>query len=185
MWMRWMNMAFPVWVGHRVAITSKLSARYSMQVLHQISAIRTIPHPWYGLVDVVQMTDRALMLILRRVCSGHTAIVDLLLKGNASVNNIGMKNMTALLAAIKGGHAETGLRLLENRTIDIKIQDKVNEKRSYERRIEDCRSRMDKLRWVTPVQKVWSILSVNLCNAMPMWTQWIKYDSRPVIQIGS
>ncbi len=33
--------------------------------------------------------------------------------------------MTALLAATKGGHAETALRLLENRTIDIKIQDKV------------------------------------------------------------
>jgi ankyrin repeat protein len=36
-----------------------------------------------------------------------------------------MKTMTALLAATKGGHAETALRLLENRTIDIKIQDKV------------------------------------------------------------
>ena len=33
--------------------------------------------------------------------------------------------MTALLAATKGGHAETALRLLENRSIDIKIQDKV------------------------------------------------------------
>jgi hypothetical protein len=47
------------------------------------------------------------------------------LKYNASVNNIGMKNMTAILAATKAGHAETALRLLENRTIDIKIQDKV------------------------------------------------------------
>jgi len=36
-----------------------------------------------------------------------------------------MKNMTALLTATKGGHGETALRLLENRTIDIKIQDKV------------------------------------------------------------
>ena len=36
-----------------------------------------------------------------------------------------MKNMTALLAATKGGHRETALRLLENRTIDIKVQDKV------------------------------------------------------------
>lgn len=33
--------------------------------------------------------------------------------------------MTALLAATQGGHAETALRLLENKTIDIKIQDKV------------------------------------------------------------
>ena len=49
----------------------------------------------------------------------------MLLKNNASVNNIGMKNMTALLAAIKGGYAETALRLLESRNIDIKIQDKV------------------------------------------------------------
>lgn len=56
---------------------------------------------------------------------GHTDIVDLLLKANASVNNIGMKNMTALLMATKGGHTETALRLLENRIIDIKIQDKV------------------------------------------------------------
>jgi hypothetical protein len=47
------------------------------------------------------------------------------LKSNASVNNIGMKKMTALLAATKGGHTETALRLLQNRTIDIKIQDKV------------------------------------------------------------
>ncbi|CAF0763759.1 unnamed protein product [Rotaria sordida] len=54
----------------------------------------------------------------------YTKIVDLLLKHNANVNNIGMKNMTALLAATKGGHAETALRLLENQTIDIKIQDK-------------------------------------------------------------
>lgn len=59
------------------------------------------------------------------ICSGYTRVVDLLLRHNASVNNIGMKNMTALLAATKGGHAETALRLLENRTIDIKIQDKV------------------------------------------------------------
>ncbi len=36
-----------------------------------------------------------------------------------------MKNMTALLAATKGGHTETALRLLENRAIDIKVQDKV------------------------------------------------------------
>jgi hypothetical protein len=36
-----------------------------------------------------------------------------------------MKNMTALLAATKAGHEETVLRLLENRTIDIKVQDKV------------------------------------------------------------
>ena len=56
---------------------------------------------------------------------GFTGVVDLLMKYNASVNNIGMKTMTALLAATKGGHAETALRLLENRTIDIKIQDKV------------------------------------------------------------
>jgi len=56
---------------------------------------------------------------------GHTEIVDLLLKHNASVNNIGMKNMTALLVATKGGHHETALRLLENRAIDIKIHDKV------------------------------------------------------------
>ena len=33
--------------------------------------------------------------------------------------------MTALLAATKSGHQETALRLLENRAIDIKIQDKV------------------------------------------------------------
>lgn len=52
-------------------------------------------------------------------------MVELLLKHNANVNNIGMKNMTSLLAATKGGHAETALCLLENRTIDIKIQDKV------------------------------------------------------------
>jgi ankyrin repeat protein len=56
---------------------------------------------------------------------GYTRIVDLLLKYNASVNNIGMKNMTALLAATKAGHGETVLRLLENRAIDIKVQDKV------------------------------------------------------------
>ena len=49
----------------------------------------------------------------------------MLLKHNASVNNIGMKTMTALLVATKGGYAGTALRLLENRTIDIKIQDKV------------------------------------------------------------
>ncbi|CAF3425386.1 unnamed protein product [Rotaria sp. Silwood1] len=58
---------------------------------------------------------------------GYTRIVDLLLKHDANINNIGMKNMTALLAATKGGHAETALRLLENRTIDIKIQDKDGE----------------------------------------------------------
>lgn len=56
---------------------------------------------------------------------GNTEIVDLLLKHNASVNNIGMKNMTALLAATKNGHTDTALRLLESRVIDIKIQDKV------------------------------------------------------------
>jgi len=56
---------------------------------------------------------------------GHTEIVDLLLKHNASVNNIGMKNMTALVAATKEGHTDTALRLLENRAIDIKVQDKV------------------------------------------------------------
>ncbi|CAF1117906.1 unnamed protein product [Rotaria sp. Silwood1] len=55
---------------------------------------------------------------------GHTEIVDLLLTYNASVNNIGMKNMTALLAATRGGHGETALRLLQNQTIDIKVQDK-------------------------------------------------------------
>ena len=33
--------------------------------------------------------------------------------------------MTALLAATKGGHGETALRLLEDQTIDIKVQDKV------------------------------------------------------------
>ncbi|CAF0790019.1 unnamed protein product [Adineta steineri] len=55
---------------------------------------------------------------------GHTKVVELLLKYNASVNNIGMKNMTALLAATKGGYSETALCLLDNRTIDIKIQDK-------------------------------------------------------------
>jgi ankyrin repeat protein len=59
------------------------------------------------------------------LCSGYTKIVDLLLRHNATVNNIGMKNMTALLAATKDGHQETALRLLENRTIDIKVQDKV------------------------------------------------------------
>jgi len=37
-----------------------------------------------------------------------------------------MKNMTALLAATKEGHKETTLRLLEHRTIDIQIHDKVN-----------------------------------------------------------
>ena len=82
------------------------------------------------------------MFILRLVCSGHTRIVDLLLKGNATVNNIGMKNTTALLAAIRGGHGETALRLLENRTIDIKIQDKVNDQREIPTEI-GC-SRMDK-----------------------------------------
>ena len=66
--------------------------------------------------------------------SGYTRIVDELLKYNASVNNIGMKNMTALLAATKGGYAETALRLLENRTIDIKTQDKVKfEHKLFER----------------------------------------------------
>lgn len=52
-------------------------------------------------------------------------IVDLLLKYNATINDIGMKNMTALLAATKGGHEETALHLLENPSIDIKVQDKV------------------------------------------------------------
>ena len=33
--------------------------------------------------------------------------------------------MTALLAATMGGHGETALRLLEDQTIDIKVQDKV------------------------------------------------------------
>lgn len=33
--------------------------------------------------------------------------------------------MTALLAAAKGGHSTTAMRLLENRTVDIKVQDKV------------------------------------------------------------
>ena len=33
--------------------------------------------------------------------------------------------MTALLVTTKNGHADTALRLLENRAIDIKIQDKV------------------------------------------------------------
>lgn len=42
-----------------------------------------------------------------------------------------MKNMTALLAATKGGHAETALCLLENQTIDIKIQDKVRLRRIF------------------------------------------------------
>lgn len=56
---------------------------------------------------------------------GYTRVVDLLLRHNASVNIIGMKNMTALLVATKNGHGETALRLLENQTIDIKIQDKV------------------------------------------------------------
>lgn len=41
------------------------------------------------------------------------------------MNNIGMKNMTALLAAAKAGHKETILRLLEHQNIDIKVQDKV------------------------------------------------------------
>lgn len=59
---------------------------------------------------------------------GNAEIVDLLLKFNANVNSIGMKNMTALLIAAKNGHAETCLRLLENRTIDIKVQDKVTMK---------------------------------------------------------
>lgn len=58
-------------------------------------------------------------------CSGYTEVVDLLLKYNANVNSVGMKNMTALLMATSGGHVETSLRLLENRSIDIKIQDKV------------------------------------------------------------
>lgn len=66
------------------------------------------------------------ILIISIIFLGFTEIVDLLLKHNASVNNIGMKNMTALLAATKGGHAQTALRLLENRAIDIKVQDKVN-----------------------------------------------------------
>jgi len=57
----------------------------------------------------------------------NTEIVDLLLKHNASINNIGMKNMTALLAATKNRHADSALRLLENRAIDIQIQDKVSE----------------------------------------------------------
>jgi len=68
-----------------------------------------------------QNTHHSISIVLL----GHTQIVDLLLKYNASVNNIGMKNMTALLAATKGGHTETALRLLENRAIDIKVQDKV------------------------------------------------------------
>jgi hypothetical protein len=63
---------------------------------------------------------------------GFTRVVDLLLKHNASVNNIGMKTMTALLAATKGGHAATALRLLENRTIDIKIQDKVKLRTNFQ-----------------------------------------------------
>ena len=59
-------------------------------------------------------------------CSeGYINVVDLLLKHNANPNSIGMKKMTALLAATKNGHAETALRLLENHTIDIKVQDKV------------------------------------------------------------
>lgn len=36
-----------------------------------------------------------------------------------------MKNMTAILAATKGGHGETAIRLLENQMIDVKVQDKV------------------------------------------------------------
>ncbi|CAF3558384.1 unnamed protein product [Rotaria socialis] len=55
---------------------------------------------------------------------GHTQVVDLLLQYNATVNNIGMKNMTALLAATRGGHGETALCLLQNTSIDIKVQDK-------------------------------------------------------------
>ncbi|CAF4647468.1 unnamed protein product, partial [Rotaria magnacalcarata] len=55
---------------------------------------------------------------------GHTQVVDLLLHYNATVNNIGMKNMTALLAATRGGHGETALCLLQNISIDIKVQDK-------------------------------------------------------------
>jgi hypothetical protein len=46
---------------------------------------------------------------------------------NANVNSVGMKNMTALLAATKSGHGETALRLLEHRMIDIKVQDKVKQ----------------------------------------------------------
>jgi hypothetical protein len=59
------------------------------------------------------------------VSTGYTNVVDRLLNANASVNNIGMQNMTALLTATKGGHAETARRLLDNVHIDIKIQDKV------------------------------------------------------------
>jgi len=62
------------------------------------------------------------MLIIRL---GNMEVVDLLLKYNASVNHIGIKNMTVLLAATKNEHADTALRLLENRAIDIKIQDKI------------------------------------------------------------
>jgi ankyrin repeat protein len=71
----------------------------------------------YGQINI--HNNRGIFLL------GHTEIVDLLIKHNASVNNIGKKNMTALLAATKGRHIETAIRLLENCTIDIKVQDKV------------------------------------------------------------
>lgn len=65
---------------------------------------------------------------------GFTPIVDLLIKFNGNLNNIGMKKMTALIAATKEGHEETAMRLLENRTIDFKIQDKVRKKNETSRR---------------------------------------------------
>lgn len=74
-----------------------------------------------GMFELIKFSSYCMPLIQL----DHTEIVDLLLKHNASVNNIGMKNMTALLAATKNGHTDTVLRLLENRAIDIKIQDKV------------------------------------------------------------
>ncbi len=74
---------------------------------------------------MVCLDNQIHIIIFQLFYLGHTQIVDLLLKHNANVNSIGMKNMTALLAATKSGHTETALRLLENRTIDIKVQDKV------------------------------------------------------------
>jgi ankyrin repeat protein len=90
------------------------------------------------------MEDLIEIIISSFFCSGYTNVVSLLLQHNASVNNIGMKNMTALLAATKSGHAETALRLLENRAIDIKVQDKVERELLFNQFQSTNFNRMDK-----------------------------------------
>ena len=125
-----MNMAFRVWVGQQVEIIAKSFRCYWEPVLQRVFAIKIIQRRWFGRVDVVSEWEKWTEEILHLkslffLFSGNAEIVDMLIKFNANVNSIGMKNMTALLIAAKNGHAETCLQLLENRNIDIKVQDKV------------------------------------------------------------